>query len=426
LSRAASGTEHSANYVWYAIGLLTLVNAVNYMDRMALSVLLPFIKADLQLSDGHLGLLVGFAFSVFYAICGVPIALWADRGVRRNIIAVALALWSAMTALCGAAQNLWQLFLARMGVGVGEAGSMPPSQSMICDYVPFERRAGVFALHTSGVFIGMMVGMAVAGRLGETIGWRLAFVALGLPGVVLALLVRLTLREPVRGRLDAHSGTGNSSLPATVAFLWRCRTYRLLTVYGVSNGFVQYGFNQWWPSFYARVHEFDMSRVGASLGLALGIGSSAGLLIGGLLANHAARRNVRLPLVLGSAAISLTVPTTLLSLFVPTADHSILLVALTAVFWNVATGPIAAALYSVVLPGMRATAGAISILFVSVLGFSLGPFCVGLLSDLLATSWGTQALRYALLAPVCALPIMVGALYLAAQRLPNDLRTANV
>jgi predicted MFS family arabinose efflux permease len=426
LNSALPGEQYSAGHVWYAIGLLTLVNAFNYMDRMALSVLLPFIKADLQLSDSQLGLLVGFAFALCYAVCGVPIALCADRGVRRNIIALALAVWSAMTALCGATQNFWQLFAARMGVGVGEAGSMPPSQSMICDYVPVERRAGIFALHASGVYIGMMVGMALAGRLGAAIGWRLAFVALGLPGIVFALLVRLTLQEPVRGRLDAVGGAGNHSLRTTLAFLWQCRTFRLLTVYGVSNGFVQYGFNQWWPSFYARVHEFDVAMVGASLGLALGVGSAVGLLIGGLVANRAARHDVRLPLVLGVAAIFLTVPTTLLSLFVPSATHSILLVALTAVLWNVATGPIAASLYSVVLPGMRATAGAISILFVSVLGFSLGPFFVGLFSDLLTPSQGSQALRYALLAPVCVLPIMVGTLYLAAQRLPTDLRAATV
>lgn len=416
------GQAHSTQYVWYVIVLLAAVNVFNYMDRMALAVLMPSIKVDLRLSDAQLGLLVGFAFSVFYAICGIPIARWADRGIRRNIIAAALATWSVMTALTGIAQNFWHLFMARVGIGVGEAGCLPPAQSMICDYVPLERRAGVFAFHSFGLFIGMMAGMALAGWLGETIGWRWTFLTLGLPGIAFAALVRLTLREPRRGFFDTSRDTAvNSSFGGTLSFLWSCRTYKLLTCYEVLNGFVQYGLYQWLPSFYVRVFGLSLASVGVHLGIAIGAGSGIGLLIGGLLANKAARRDVRLPLIVGGAATAMALPVILGALFAPSALSSILLVSLTSLLWCVPAGAITATVYSVVMPWMRATTGSINIFVTSVLGFGLGPFCVGFLSDLLASSFGGESLRYALLAPVCLLPVMVIALYVATRNLRDDL-----
>lgn len=414
--------EPATRYVWWVIFLLTAVNACNYMDRMALSVLLPLIKSDLHLSDGQLGLLVGLAFSVFYAICGLPIARWADRGTRRDIIALALVVWSAMTALSGAAQNYWHLFLARVGVGAGEAGCLPPAQSLLCDYVPLSRRSGVFAIHNFGLIAGMMLGMALAGFLGSQIGWRWTFAALGLPGILLALLVRFGLREPVRERLNpAVAEPSQPSFGDTVAELARCRTYRLLMVFLVLNGLVQYGSNQWWPSFYARTFELDLSAVGAYLGTAIAAGAGIGLLIGGTLANKVAQRDVRLPLLVGAAASGLSFPAALGALFVPSLQGSILLIALTSAFWSVATGPVIAAVYSVSLPVMRATAGAITIFFTSVIGFGMGPWFVGLLSDILQPTFGVQSLRYALCAPACLVPLVGWALWSAAKQLPNDL-----
>lgn len=416
-----------ARYVWYVIFLLSVVNVFNYMDRMALAVLAPSIKADLKLSDSQLGLLIGFAFSVFYAICGIPIARWADRGIRRNIIALALASWSVMATLSGAAQNFWQLFLARVGVGAGEAGGLTPAGSIICDYVSLKRRAGVFALHTFGVYAGIMLGMVLAGRLGEAIGWRLTFVALGLPGIALAVVVRLTLREPVRGTFDAVKDDKTSlSIGRAILVLWRSKTYRWIVLFGVLNGFVQEGLNEWWPSYYTRVHGLSLSWVGTYLGVAIGAGSGVGLLIGGLLANKAAQRDVRLPLMIGAAATALALPTALGSLFVSSAVGSILLVSLTGLFWSVSNGPVIATVYSVMMPRLRATGASISILITAVVGFGLGPFCVGLLSDMLTPSFGIEALRYALLGPICLLPAMVIALHAAAKALPNDLQAAGV
>lgn len=414
----------SRRYVWYVIGLLALVNVFNYMDRMALSVLLPVIQADLRLSDTELGLLVGIAFSLFYAICGVPIARWADHGVRRNVIAVALATWSAMTALSGAAQSFWQLFAARMGVGMGESGCLPPSQSLICDYVELKRRSGVFSLHSLGLYAGTMFGMAAAGWLAETVGWRWTFFMLGIPGIIVAVIVRVTLREPVRGAFDTVKNPQvTQSLAEAMRLLWGNRTYRCISVFAVAIGFVQYGLNQWWPSFYTRLHGLDLSSIGVQLGVAIGCGSAVGLLVGGVLANKFAQRDVSLPLKMGVIAYCVSLPVVLASLFVPYADASIWLVAFSGLLWSMAHGSIVAAMYSVVAPRMRSTAGSINVLFTSVLGFGLGPLCIGILSDALAPSFGMESLRYALLAPVFAIPVGAAALYAAARSFPSDLRS---
>jgi predicted MFS family arabinose efflux permease len=410
----------STAYVWYVIALLTIVNGFNFIDRMALSVLLPAIKADMVLSDGQLGLLMGLAFALFYAVSIIPIARWADRGNRRNIVATALATWSIMTALTGAAQNFWHLFATRVGVGAGESGCTPPSHSIICDYVPLKRRSGAFAIFVSGGVAGTMLGMACAGWLSETIGWRATFVVLGVPGVALAILIRLTLREPARGALDGVKEYDTKpSFCRTLRFLWESRTYKLIMLYSLTSGFVYYGLTQWWPSFYARSFQLSLSSIGLYLGVALGAGSGIGMLIGGVLSNKGAQRDVRLPLIISAVGMCLAIPAAAGSLLVPSAFASISLVFVMGMFSSVANGPVLAALYSVVPPSMRATAGAVAIFFSSVLAFGLGPSSVGLLSDLLEP-WGTDALRYAMLVVVCLIPITVIALYVAAGSMSAD------
>lgn len=425
--RGVERNKKPYSYVWYVVGLLFVVNLFNYMDRMALAILIPLIKDDLHLSDGQIGLLMGFAFFLFYAVCGIPIARWADRGNRRNIIAIALAAWSVMTALSGAAQSFWQLFLARVGIAAGEAGCLPPSQSMICDYVPLKRRSGIFAIHTLGIYAGIMLGMILAGWLGESIGWRWTFVVLGLPGIALALVVKYTLREPSRGILDpVNDDRDGASFRETIGTLRRCRTYRLLILFAVLNGFVQYGLNQWWPSFYVRVFSLNMSAVGLYLGMAIGVASAIGLLVGGLASNKAAQSDVRLPLIIGAAATGLALPAALAALFVPSVHASLLLVSLTALFWSVSNGPVVATAVSFVPARMRATAASLSIFATSVLGFGLGPFCVGFLSDILTPSFGVDGLRYALLAPVLVIPMLAVVLYAAAMAMPHESTPSGV
>lgn len=408
----------------YAMLILTVVNIFNYMDRMAMAIMLPAIKADLSLSDGQLGLLVGIAFSLFYAICGIPIARWADRGVRRNIVALSLSVWSLMTALSGAAQNYWQLFAARMGVGAGEAGGLTPAQSMICDYAPVERRPGLLATHAFGGIAGMTVGITLAGWLSDTIGWRWAFVVLGLPGIALALLMRFTVSEPVRGSFDAAPVRTDEqgSFAQSLRVLWACRTFRLLVFHSILNNFVQFGLNQWWPSFYMRTFGLNASTVGVYLGVATGLGAGSGLLLGGWLANRAAERDVRLPLRIGSAAKLLELVAALGALLVPSVLASVLFVSFVGFFWCLSTGAVLAALYSVVRAQMRVTAGAVTNFMSAVFGIGLGPLCVGLLSQYLTQVRGVDGLSMALLAPLVFLPVSALLLWAASRDVSSDLK----
>jgi predicted MFS family arabinose efflux permease len=423
--RSRASSSPATRYVWYVIGLLSLVNVVNYMDRMALAVMAPLIKADMQLSDAQLGLLTGFAFALFYALCGIPIARWADRGVRRNVIALALTTWSVMTALSGLAQNFWHLLLARVGVGAGEAGSFAPAASVLCDYVPLQRRAGALGIHAFGNAAGILAGMALAGWLGAIVGWRCAFLVLGVPGVVLAIVVRVTLREPKRGFFDIDADAERApALIETVRCLWRCHTYRWLMLYFMTNGFISYGMYQWWPSFYTRAFGATVASVGIYLGLAIGACTGLGAVMGGLVANWTARRSIRLPLLMGAAAVSLTAPLTIGALYVSSMTTSIILVSLTGLFSGVAHGPVLASSYSVVSAQMRATAGSITIFLTSAIGFGSGPFVIGVLSDALMPSLGAESLRYALLAPLLLLPATIAALLLAARTLASDMRPA--
>ena len=406
-----------SRYTWYVISLLTIVSVFSYVDRMALAALAPSIQRDLNLSDSQLGLLTGLAFSVFYAVCGIPIARWADRGVRRDILAWALTTWSVMTALSGAAQHFIHLFFARVGIGAGEAGCLPSAQSIICDYVPMKRRAGAFAIHNLGNYLGILLGLVFAGVLGESIGWRLTFVVLGLPGILLALILRITLKEPRRGALEIESsGVGpQSSFLAVLATLSGSKTYRYALFFYVLNGFVQYGLIQWWPSFYSRAYHLGTSSIGLYLGVAIGGSAAIGSLLGGVMANGLASRDTGSPLTIGAIFTLLAIPTSIASLFVPSIHVSIALVSLTAFFWSVSNGPVIAAAASVVSPGIRATAQSLLIFATSVLGFGLGPLCVGVLSDLLSPSAAEQGLRYALLFPISLLPLMALALYAAAK-----------
>ncbi|MFT7654057.1 MAG: MFS family permease, partial [Candidatus Azotimanducaceae bacterium] len=200
----------SARY--YAVGLLTVVYTFNFIDRQLLSILQESIKADLLLSDTQLGLLTGFAFALFYVTAGIPIARWADRSNRRNIVALAVGIWSFMTAISGLAQNYFQLLLARVGVGVGEAGGSPPAHSMISDIFPPEKRASALAFYSMGVNIGIMFGFLAGGWLNEIFNWRVAFMVVGIPGLLIAIIVRYTLREPIRG-LSENRAASDETVP---------------------------------------------------------------------------------------------------------------------------------------------------------------------------------------------------------------------
>jgi predicted MFS family arabinose efflux permease len=401
-------------------------NLINYMDRMALPVLMPAIKAELRLTDTQLGLLTGYAFALFYAAFGVPIARWADCGIRRNIIALALITWSVMTALSGVAQNFWQLFFARVGVGAGEAGCIPHAHSLISDYVPAVRRPGAIAVHTAGATIGIILGMALAGWLGARIGWRLSFLVLGLPGVLLAIIVRVTLREPPRGYADGMTGPAIKNPPLKVAFqyLWRCRSYvQLVTIMSLAV-FVNFALNQWLPSFYMRAFGMKMAAVGLYLGLAQGLGATVGTLGGGFLANSMSKRDARYPLMLAAACFAAAFPLALAIFLAPTSTWALGANFLFAVVSNMPNGTLFALIQNVVHPNSRALASALNMLSASVVGIGGGPFFVGVVSDALAPVFDGQSLRYALMLATVILIWPAIHCLLAMTHLKADLNAA--
>jgi len=283
-------TKWSA-YQKYILTLLLLVYIFNYIDRQIIVILSPAIKADLGISDTQLGLLKGIAFAAFYGLFGFPIARLADRKSRVNIMSVCLALWSGMTVLCGASQNFFQLLLARMGVGVGEAGCNPPAHSLISDYFPKKERATALGFYSLGIAFGSLFGILLGGLLVEAFGWRWAFVIVGLPGVLLALIVKLTLKEPKRGNMDfkraASAVLGGEAPPQAKAMpsigdsfkaLWRIKSYRVLCISAGLTAFCGYAFGLWIVDFLVRTHELLVRLLEAILQTILAVMTSLAIL----------------------------------------------------------------------------------------------------------------------------------------------------
>lgn len=418
-------------YRHYVLLLLTLVYALNFIDRQILVILQESIKADMGLSDTQLGLLTGFAFAVFYVSVGIPIARWADLGNRRNIIALAIAVWSAMTALSGLTQNFVQLLLARIGVGVGEAGGSPPAHSIISDYYPPEQRGTAMSFYSTGVYIGVLLGFLIGGWINHTFGWRLAFLVVGLPGILIALLVRFTLREPVRGQSDkvqsaADNVNQGAKFAETITTLWRLKSFRYFSIGTGLAAFISYGTGNFLPSFLIRTHGFSSLDVGTSLALIAGFGGGLGTFLGGYLADKLGKQDVRWYMWIVALPVFLSLPLLLLALFTSNATLVLVFLFFATLSGAFYLGPAIATTHTLLSPRMRAMGSAILFLVLNLIGLGLGPLSVGMLSDLLAPIFGDESLRYAL-----ALAALVGVLAalcfaLAANRLPEDLQQAKL
>jgi predicted MFS family arabinose efflux permease len=300
-------------YRRYLLTVLLIILAFNYVDRLALGIVLQDIKLDLQLSDTQLGILSGIAFALFYSVMGIPIARWADRGNRVTIIAVTTALWSVAVALCGMAASFLQLLVVRIGVAVGEAGCIPPAHSLIADYFDRAERPRAVAVYMLGSSLSVVVGYFLAGWLNELYGWRVTFMLLGLPGIGLSVLVWLTLKEPRRAASAALEGNSGNAAPASVstlapatqshpslkdvcATLWASATFRHLLVCFSVWYFFGYGILQWQPAFFIRSHGLDTGELGTWYAIVWGIGGVLGTYWGGELASRYAARNERLQL----------------------------------------------------------------------------------------------------------------------------------
>jgi len=413
----------SEAYRRYVLGLLLVVYVFNFLDRQILTILLEPIKREFALSDVELGLLGGLAFAFFYTLLGIPIAMWADRGVRRDIIALALFVWSAMTALTGWATSFAGLLLARVGVGIGEAGGSPPSHSLLSDYYPAERRGFALGVYAAGIPIGAAIGALAGGWIGACFGWRMAFLVVGLPGILLALVVRLTLREPPRGHADGVALVGEAeTLGRVLGFLLRLRSFRHLAFAAALHAFYGYGASTFLPSFLARVHEVPLGLRGTLFALILASGG-IGNVLGGRLADRLGARDPRWYLWVPGIGTLLGAPAAAVFYLWPTPYAAAAIGCLPAILGAMYLGPTFALTQTLVRPRMRALASAILLFVINLIGLGGGPTFVGWLSDRLEPVHGVEAVRYALLSTV-----VVGALWATfhywagARSLGEDLR----
>ncbi len=411
---------------YYALTLLTIVYTFNFIDRQLLAILQESIKADLLLTDSQLGLLTGFAFALFYVTAGIPIARWADNGNRRNIVALAIGTWSFMTALSGAVNSYTQLLLARIGVGVGEAGGSPPSHSIVSDIFPPERRAGALSFYSMGVNIGIMFGFLAGGWLNEYFGWRVAFVVVGIPGILIALLVRFTLAEPIRGLTEGRQVAERAEPLQDVFALLRSRiSFRHMAMGAAMNAFAVYSMNSWTASFMIRSYGMTSGEVGTWLALILGLGGAIGVLMGGFLAQHLAIKDARWYVWIPAIAAFVTAPFAYATFSAASATSSLLLFIIPGFLATVYLGNTLAMVHGLVGSRMRALASAILFFVLNLIGLGLGPWSVGMLSDYLEPSLGVESLRTALIYVVPVASVWSAIHFVsAAKHLRADLSAA--
>lgn len=420
----ASFGSVSKGYRRYVLGLLTLVFVINFIDRQVLSVLIEPIKRDLHLTDTQLGLLSGLAFALFYVTAGVPMARLADLKSRRNLIAVCMIVWSSMTALCGAAANFAQLLIARIGVAIGEAGCVAPSHSILSDYYRPADRPIALSLYSAGASVGIFLGLLGGGWLTESFGWRSALVIIGLPGIAVALVVLLTLREPARGMSLPERVT--SAMPAAARFwsdlgeLLRRRTLVFIALAGGFQSMVTYGVATWLPAFFMRVHGMSASTAGATLAVINGLVAGLGAIIGGSVTARLSRDERRWLLWVPAIAAVVSTPLYAFAVWSGSSFTSLLFLAPAAFLSMMYVGPALAATHGVAGVKLRATGVALTLFVSNLLGIGGGALLVGVVSDVFAPVEPLVSLRYGLLAVLVAnVPAMVGYL-LAAQNVRKD------
>jgi predicted MFS family arabinose efflux permease len=388
------------SYRRYVLFILTLVYVFNFVDRQILVILQEPIKAELGLSDTQLGLLTGFAFALFYVVVGIPIARWADVGNRRNIVSLALVVWSGMTAVSGLAQNYVQLLLARIGVGIGEAGASPPSHSMLSDYYAPEERGAAMSIYSMGLYIGILVGLLLGGWLADKIGWRMAFFAVGLPGILMAVVVRLTLKEPPRGGADMVSdpSVGESfTFKETLSYLWKSKAFRTGSFAAGFCAFAGYSTLTFIPSFLIRSHAMSVSEVGVALGLIIGVSGMIGAISGGYLADKLGKGDIRWYMWVPGLGALISLPFSMLALTLESLNAVLVCIFISNVFMSCYLGPTIAIAHHLVKPSVRATTSAILFFILNIVGLGCGPVVTGMVSDYLAPEYGVESLRYALI-----------------------------
>jgi len=381
---------------WYLLAMLTAIYALNIADRFAISTLIEPIKADLALSDTAIGFLTGTVLALFYVSAGLPLATLADRTDRRRMLAIALAFWSAMTAACGLAQTYWQLLLARIGVGIGEAGGTPPSQSLISDRFDWRERPLAMSIFGIGAAIGSMLG-ALAGPLSDAYGWRAAFLIFGVPGILFALVFYVTVREPPRGALDPGARLDAADIAGTLRFLRTQPAALHCLAAGTVFTFWAWGLMWWTPSYLVRSHGLTLGEAGTALAWMNGVGGTVVLLATAVLLSKFGGREPRLVAWVPAAAVALGTVPSIVAFTTKDADLALAMLWIFVPLSYATFGPAFAIMHNLVPPGMRAQVSAILLFTSNIANLVFAPQLVGLASDALAAEHGSESLRVALI-----------------------------
>jgi MFS family permease len=421
--KSSRPTSRYANYV---LAVMVIMYTCNYLDRFVLTMMISDIKADLQISDSMVGFIMGPAFALFYTIGGVPIARWADVGSRRSIISIGMVVWSGFTAASGLVTTGLQLATARVCVGVGEAAGAAPAHSLLSDYFPPEKRATALSFFQGGVYLGSMLGLLIGGLLVPDIGWRTTFLVVGLPGLLIALIVRFTVREPVRGQFDRSESDAAQELPtATILevaqFLSKRPTFWFVAIGAGIASFAGTGYGMWMPTFLERVHDMPKAEIGVRFAIIQYVPAFFGAILNGKIADYLGQRDIRWHAWVGAIAVSLTIPFMALQLLWPDGREAIYW-AIPSALCGAGWAPIAYGLaQNLAPPHMRAVASSFIIIFITFLGTGLGPWAVGYLNDILEPTYGLLAIRWSMLSVLMTCTVGAVLFALAARTLEEDI-----
>jgi MFS family permease len=379
----------SESYRYYVLFILFVVYGMSYVDRQILSNLIEPIRAEYGFTDFQSGMLSGTAFAIMYAFLGIPIARFADRHNRVNIITASLVVWSVATALTGRALGFWQLFMARVGVGIGEAGCNPSAYSIISDYFPLKRRSTAQSIYSTGVYLGQCLGFMVAAYVVTDYGWRAAFYVVGIPGVALAIILKLTLREPPRG-FSEPKGYVAAPPPKALAVLKRLYglpAFRNLSLASGLHALVAYGLNNYYTPFLQRSHNMTHREATFALGFITLSGGIAGTFLGGKLSDMFAQRHggdPRYQMWVPGIALLINIPVWLAALLLPDKMHVMILMVPAIALGATYLGPSISATHQLVGVRERAVSGALLLFVLNIIGIGLGPILSGFISDVIA------------------------------------------
>lgn len=390
ISSSAHDEAISTRTSAWVLVLMTLTYTSSFMDRTVLSIIQNPIKEELGLSDTQLGILGGFAFALFYSTLGIPVARLAERMDRRWLITISLAIWSVATAASGLAKGFASLFAFRVAVGVGEAGASPPAHSLITDFFAPERRGTAFSIYSLGVSAGVLIGSIAGGYVAQAYGWRMTFAIFGIPGILLAFLIPLTIKEPRRGRLDPPRPQGEA-LPTLKEVLHRFASKRSLfhSVAGASiAAFGSYSIISFSAPFFIRAHGASLPEAGLFLGLTSGLSAGIGIFLSGFLTDRMSRRDARWAVWVPAIGFGFAVPLYIAGFLVPTKAAALTILLIPPALQYLYLGPTMGLMHNLVTPRMRATTTAILYLAVNLFGMGLGPPITGYVSDMLAASMG--------------------------------------